>query len=319
MITEPTRQTLAFTQRHLNLASGYNLKVDGLWGTKSKNAWHDYAKSRGQSTTIHYSTAVAHFCPGMELDSRGDLNWGSYYTKLYGDDIVSGHPVPVAGVRGDFVPAGVIVHHTAGPKNRDQVPWERMAKGHSRLRGPLCNFATSRNGTIQHITNGRAHHAGPGDDDVLEGVQVDMWDLSVKPDIDGITGNSYFYGIEVDWAKGDSTNIPALQHAATLRLAAMYCYAWKWSPLRRVLGHKEWTHRKTDPAFDMGKFRAETVYMYGALAEDAGADSDVKEVVDFQTNGFTPKAVALDLECPHCGNELVLDCKPTYEFNLKKE
>lgn len=143
------------------------------------------------------------------------------------------------GEMGDV--AGVICHHTAGPRNGVMPSLRTLRDGRSDLRGPLAQIGLGRDGTCFIIAAGRCNHAGAG-----------SWQ--------GITsGNSRFIGIEAENTGGaDDTPWPdvqmqAYQHA----VAAILRHIGR--PATFCAGHKEYalpTGRKPDPDFDMVAFRA---------------------------------------------------------------
>lgn len=147
--------------------------------------------------------------------------------------------------------AGVICHHTAGPKVGNMPSLKTLTTGRPGLAGPLAQLGLGRDGTYYVIAAGRCNHAGTGN-----------WQ--------GITyGNSRFIGIE---AENTGTSIdepwPSIQmDAYKCGVAAILRY----SGLSELscAGHKEFATpkgRKIDPLFDMDDFRrAVGGYMSGAI------------------------------------------------------
>ena len=202
------------------------------------------------------------------LDTVGDPRWDLVFRRIYPGARVEKVPLMPA-VSGSFLPEGVIVHHTAGPKGRKKIDVEALAHGRPDLSGPLANVGISRDGSVSWITNGRAHHAGEGSSKALARVRGDCGVLiPVEPD-DGTYGNSYFFGIEIDNSGRVDDPYPQDQVLAAAQVAALLCYFWKWPPLTRVLGHKEWTRRKVDPSFDMDDFRGRVNLELRRLREPA--------------------------------------------------
>lgn len=233
-----TQQTVALVQRRLGIA------VDGIFGPQSQRA----LSHAGFDGTLEQ--AVEQVLPWFSADGRGDPDWGRIYQRTYGPGAVKIHGV--AGVSGMFLPRGVVVHHSGGPL-RDEPPIERFIEGRPDLRGPLAQMVVARSGMIHFVTNGRAHHAGSGDEDVLEAVMRD--EPLPAPDRDTTFGNSHFLGVELDHP-GDHTPFAPEQLKSAYRLIGLLCASHRWGT-RRVIGHKEWTRRKVDPALQMDAFRAE--------------------------------------------------------------
>ena len=63
---------------------------------------------------------------------------------------------------------GVMIHHTVTSGTQNSV--DICYNGHSSLPGPLCHGVIAKDGTVHMVGNGRANHAGLGDDDVLRAV-----------------------------------------------------------------------------------------------------------------------------------------------------
>lgn len=143
------------------------------------------------------------------------------------------------GEMGDV--AGVICHHTAGPRNGVMPSLRTLRDGRSDLRGPLAQIGLGRDGTCFIIAAGRCNHAGQG-----------RWQ--------GITtGNSRFIGIEAENTGGhDDTPWPDVQMRAYWHAVAAILKHIK-KPAIYCAGHKEYAlpvGRKPDPDFDMEAFRA---------------------------------------------------------------
>ncbi|MFI1393613.1 peptidoglycan-binding protein [Streptomyces sp. NPDC020681] len=147
---------------------------------------------------------------------------------------------------------GVMIHHTVTSGTESSV--ELCYNGHSSLPGPLCHGVIAKDGTVYLVGNGRANHAGLGDDDVLRAV---INETGLPADNEANTdGNRYFYGFECV-NKGNGTDPwPAAQLEAIEKAAAAICRAHGWSQ-RSVIGHKEWQPGKVDPrGFTMDSMRA---------------------------------------------------------------
>jgi len=183
----------------------------------------------------------------LALDRYGNPNWPVLLGKISSDAVYA-----VEGVRGSFVPAGVMIHHTGGPPGREQINTDILINGRAGLSGPLVQTGVSRTGDVAWITNGRAHHAGSGYQIALERVRLDS--PPGKPLVDDVSGNSYFLGIEIDNSGNSGDLYPDIQIDAAVRVAAGWCSAFGWTA-NRVIGHKEWTKRKVDPSYPMDEFR----------------------------------------------------------------
>ncbi|WP_328680984.1 peptidoglycan-binding protein [Streptomyces sp. NBC_00322] len=147
---------------------------------------------------------------------------------------------------------GVMIHHTVtkGTQNSVDICYD----GYSSLPGPLCHGVIAKDGTVHLVGNGRANHAGLGDDDVLRAV---INEAALPSDNEANTdGNRYFYGFECVNLGNGSDPWPAAQLEAIEKAAAAICRAHGWT-YRSVIGHKEWQPGKVDPrGFTMDSMRA---------------------------------------------------------------
>ncbi|WP_406264331.1 peptidoglycan-binding protein [Streptomyces sp. NBC_00191] len=147
---------------------------------------------------------------------------------------------------------GVMIHHTVteGTQNSVDICYD----GYSSLPGPLCHGVIAKDGTVHLVGNGRANHAGLGDDDVLRAV---INETALPSDNEANTdGNRYFYGFECVNLGTGSDPWPAVQLEAIEKAAAAICRAHGWT-YRSVIGHKEWQPGKVDPrGFTMDSMRA---------------------------------------------------------------
>ncbi|MEU3432397.1 N-acetylmuramoyl-L-alanine amidase [Streptomyces sp. NPDC006863] len=146
---------------------------------------------------------------------------------------------------------GVMIHHTVTSGTSNSV--ELCYNGHSALPGPLCHGVIDKDGTIHLVGNGRANHAGLGDDDVLRAVIAEK---ALPPDNEANTdGNRHFYGFECINLGNGKDPWPAAQLEAIERAAAAICRAHNWDE-RSVIGHLEWQPGKIDPrGFTMDSMR----------------------------------------------------------------
>ncbi|MGW3622062.1 peptidoglycan-binding protein [Streptomyces sp. NPDC000880] len=147
---------------------------------------------------------------------------------------------------------GVMIHHTVTSGTQNSV--DLCYNGHSSLPGPLCHGVIAKDGTVHMVGNGRANHAGLGDDDVLRAV---INETALPADNEANTdGNRYFYGFECVNLGNGKDPWPAAQLEAIERASAAICRAHGWS-YRSVIGHKEWQPGKIDPrGFTMDSMRA---------------------------------------------------------------
>ncbi|MBM9623140.1 peptidoglycan-binding protein [Streptomyces zhihengii] len=146
---------------------------------------------------------------------------------------------------------GVMIHHTVTSGTQSSV--ELCYNGHSSLPGPLCQGVIAKDGTVYLVGNGRANHAGLGDDDVLRAV-VNETALPVDNEAN-TDGNRHFYGFECVNLGDGKDPWPAAQLEAIEKASAAICRAHGWSQ-RSVIGHKEWQPGKVDPrGFTMDAMR----------------------------------------------------------------
>lgn len=145
-----------------------------------------------------------------------------------------------------FDPRGVIFHHTASNPDGGKAPAlgscvnGRPATPTSpAVPGPLCNVLIGRDGTVHLIAAGRANHAGLG---------------GPFRNIPENSGNSFLIGVEVE-NNGLSPQRPAgpgepwerdLLNVCDLVFATLLLKLGRKSSW--LIGHREWTTRKIDPA-----------------------------------------------------------------------
>jgi hypothetical protein len=158
---------------------------------------------------------------------------------------------------------GLMFHHTASCPSGIRCPelpsLSIVQRGRPDVVGPLSNFMTPRSGKyVAHITNGGANHPGAGDIAVLNRLLNDQPPTG-RPGRDTANASSRaraaLIGFECEnngigeWWPGDHIGIIAASFAA-------FCMEFRWNPLTRIIGHKEWTLRKIDPfPIDMVSFR----------------------------------------------------------------
>lgn len=142
---------------------------------------------------------------------------------------------------------GVMIHHTVTSGTDASV--RLCFEGRSDLPGPLCHGVIAKDGTVHLVGNGRANHAGLGDDDVLRAVVAET---ALPADNEATTdGNRHFYGFECV-NKGDNADPWSAEQVEGIALAAAaICRAHGWSE-RSVIGHSEWQPGKVDPRGPIG-------------------------------------------------------------------
>ena len=163
--------------------------------------------------------------------------WLADKLRAYGLTVIEVPGWQDRGRPGLFDPAGVIVHHTAGPKGKPAPSLNVCVEGRTGLPGPLCHVLLARNCTCYVIAAGRANHAGEG-----------RWA--------GITdGNRAFLGLE---AENDGVGEPwapdMLDAFHRASAALLHGLDRLHGPL---IAHREWAPtRKIDPkGIDMDAFR----------------------------------------------------------------
>jgi hypothetical protein len=141
---------------------------------------------------------------------------------------------------------GVMLHHTAGPRQGNMPSLNTLVKGRSDLAGPLAQLGLGRDGTWYVIAAGRANHAGDG-----------IWNGAR-------TGNSNFIGIECENSGEQTDPWPEVQMLALRQgVAALLKHtnrAADW-----CCGHREYAPtRKPDPRWDVAAFRHELAALLSA-------------------------------------------------------
>lgn len=169
---------------------------------------------------------------------------------------------------------GVMIHHTVTSGTASSVAL--CYNGHSALPGPLCHGVIAKDGTVHLVGNGRANHAGFGDDEVLTAVIAER---PLPPVNEANTdGNARFYGFEcVNLGDGEDP-WPDAQLKAIEKAAAALCRAHRWRA-GSVLGHLEWQPGKVDPkGFSMGSMRGRITRRLDGGPDDGGLNMDAKQV-----------------------------------------
>lgn len=137
---------------------------------------------------------------------------------------------------------GVMLHHTVTKGTDSSV--DLCFNGHSALPGPLCHGVIAKDGTVYLVGNGRANHAGLGDDDVLKAVVAEK-PLPAANEAN-TDGNAHFYGFECVNLGDNKDPWPAAQVDAMIKASAAICKHHGWGA-RSVIGHLEWQPGKIDP------------------------------------------------------------------------
>jgi hypothetical protein len=121
-------------------------------------------------------------------------------------------------------------------------------------------------GVATMIGNGRANHAGLGAANVLRAVVQETLVIPA-PGPDDTDGNAHFYGQETMYS-GDRPMSDAAYNS-TIRVCAAVCEFHGWTA-PSVIGHKEWTARKPDPAHqNMNALRADVTLALSMGAKKA--------------------------------------------------
>ncbi|MDT0424822.1 peptidoglycan-binding protein [Streptomyces evansiae] len=168
---------------------------------------------------------------------------------------------------------GVMIHHTVTSGIAATVAL--CSAGRSDLPGPLCHGVIAKDGTVHLVGNGRANHAGSGDSAVLAAVVAER--ALPAPHRQDTDGNTRFYGFECENLGNGKDPWPEAQLTAIARVSAALCRAHGWGAAS-VIGHREWTNQKIDPAgFTMASLRSRVAALLArrtapALAPFPGAD-----------------------------------------------
>jgi hypothetical protein len=136
----------------------------------------------------------------------------------------------------------ITCHHTAnGGAGGDAPSLNTVVHGRPGLGGPLAHYLLSRSGTVYVVAAGHCNHAGVS----LKTAYTNSHAIGIEAEAVGVPGTAG------DW--------PPVQMAAYARLCAALVSRFGLS-VADVRGHKETCSpvgRKSDPDFDMAKFRAQ--------------------------------------------------------------
>jgi hypothetical protein len=175
-----------------------------------------------------------------------------------------------------FKPVGLINHHTSGPGVIPKYP-DPPFYPDSALEDK-CNLTIRPDGVVVVLNAGIAKDTGLGDRNVLEAVRADR---PAPAPLDtykgktaaghpipggsnpGIDGTDFFIDIEVQHLGTGGPIVPVQLEALIVTNVAI-CKKMDWDPRTRVIGHREWTKRKTDPRWNgdsnpMPGIRADTL------------------------------------------------------------
>jgi len=179
--------------------------------------------------------------------------------------VVVEHPGWTTHARpGGWDPRFGVVHATAAPRAQaDDVQVRVVRDGRADLPGPIANAVIDRQGRWHVVSAGRCNSTLAGTAGPYRG-----------------KGNTYALSTE---ACNDNRGEPwpDVQYASYVRGWAAWCRRLGWNP-GRLVGHKEHTPgRKTDPTFDMDRFRADVAAVL------AGEDDDMQltDKVNLRTDG----------------------------------
>lgn len=178
---------------------------------------------------------------------------------------------------------GCMTHHT-GDDAPDSVDRNLIWSGRAGLPGPLSQFGLNDDGVVDLHSAGRANHAGGGDPRVLRQVMDESYGKYPSPSryhqgSPGATdGNDHFYGVECYYS--GSHKMTRKQYRSLILLWAAICDFHDWSA-KSVIGHKEWSDWKVDPAsHDMHQIRldVEEALKLGPPSQRSKPDTRVTKI-----------------------------------------
>lgn len=169
------------------------------------------------------------------------LTWMADHFRAAGLNVVEVDGWKTRGRPYTFEPRAVVFHHTASSLAGGNAPSLRIVRdGRGDISGPLSQVLVARDGTVYVVAAGRANHAGYGG----------PWRNIPKDAM-----NRYGVGVEVE---NNGIGEPWSEQLLAA-LDKVYVVLLKGLGLDEswLLGHKEWTPRKIDPAgINMGEYRA---------------------------------------------------------------
>jgi hypothetical protein len=199
---------------------------------------------------------------------------------------------------------GIIVHHT-GDDVPDDRSWKILWDGRSDLPGPLCQWGMRDDGRPHMMGARRANHAGKGSSVTLAHVRNEDYSGNLRPGPDDVDGNGRYYGQETMYS-GRQKMTP-LAYGGTILACAAVCDAYTrlgspWTG-KSVIGHKEHSLRKPDPASqDMASLRAD-VDRALAMGPDAAAQRFLRPDLTLPPK-LDPDAAVAGLIGEHYRNQL---------------
>ena len=232
------------------------------------------------------------------------------------DDPVTGLPWQQHAARDetdrDYVPQGLVNHHTASVSNYPGEPWYPVDKLRTK-----CNVNIKPDGVVYLISSGYQYDTGYGDRHVLEAVAAgekpprptDTYASGGVPggSNPGVLMNPWYIDIECDHP-GDGRDITPEQYESLVLFNAGVLLEKGWN-INHLIGHKESTRRKIDPFWNqdrnsMDAIRLDTLkvmesYMstFRDVPEDHWANTEVEWLAgEGITKGCNPPEN--DLYCP---------------------
>lgn len=168
---------------------------------------------------------------------------------------------------GDWSPRYGVVHATAAPRSQaDDVQVRVVRDGRSDLPGPIANAVLTRDGVWHVVSAGRCNSTLVGTAGPYEGL-----------------GNTYALSVE---GCNDNLSEPwgAGQYQSYVRGWAAWCRRLGWTA-RNLVGHKEHTPgHKTDPTFNMDRFRADVTAVLNGDDDMAMSDDDRKALAELHAD-----------------------------------
>lgn len=141
--------------------------------------------------------------------------------------------------RSNLSPRGCMFHHTVSSTRSNMPSRKIVTHGRKGVPGPLYNILVGRDLEVRIIASGKANHAGKGGH---------AW-------LPRNLGNPYSVGIGVEHA-GTGAEAWNPKMLDTVAIITRVVNRHIGASLDRVMGHKEYTSRKSDPyRIDMNEFR----------------------------------------------------------------
>jgi N-acetylmuramoyl-L-alanine amidase len=154
----------------------------------------------------------------------------------------------------------IMVHDSVTGGMSDERAASFCRQGRSDLAGPLYECLVGKDGIAHLVANGMAWHAGTGNADRLTQARRGQMPLDRelgRPAAGKAGGNKMCHSVSmITYGAGPYTNE---QVEATARVIAAYGRAEGWSArfvAGSTIGHGEFSSRKIDPNYDMGRLRS---------------------------------------------------------------